>query len=377
MMINEKRLRENFIKLASIDSPSFGERFMADEIIISLKNLGFQVSEDKGNETYGSQAGNVYGFLKGTLSGEPLLFSAHLDTVEPSGKKKVRFHEDGKLTSEGDTVLGADDISGIVEILEAVEAILEEEKEHRDIEVLFTFAEEAFLKGSAVADYTKIKSKEAYVLDLEGEIGTYAIKAPTVVAFTATITGKAAHAGFAPADGIHAIKAMSEVIAMTPLGILNDAGEDGTRMNIGTIHGGLGKNIVPAQCVIEGEIRSLVHEKAMRQLFVFEEGLKETCEKYGTEYSLKYEAPCIAYQVDEFSDTVVRFRKACEAAGIIPNPVITFGGSDQNNFALNGINGIVTACGMHQVHSTKEFTYIQEIVNTTKLVYQLMTGIEI
>jgi len=127
-MINEKRLRENFIKLASIDSPSFGERFMADEIIISLKNLGFQVSEDKGNETYGSQAGNVYGFLKGTLSGEPLLFSAHLDTVEPSGKKKVRFHEDGKLTSEGDTVLGADDISGIVEILEAVEAILEEEK---------------------------------------------------------------------------------------------------------------------------------------------------------------------------------------------------------------------------------------------------------
>jgi tripeptide aminopeptidase len=69
------------------------------------------------NDYYQSAAGNVYGFLKGKLEGEPLLFSAHLDTVEPSKGKEALLLEDGKIVSKGDTSLGADDISGLVEIL--------------------------------------------------------------------------------------------------------------------------------------------------------------------------------------------------------------------------------------------------------------------
>jgi tripeptide aminopeptidase len=120
-----------------------------------------------------------------------------MDTVEPGSNKKAVVQDDHTITSDGTTVLGADDVSGIVSILEAARVLKKKKIPHRSIEILFTFAEEVYIKGSGVFDYSVVKAKEAYVLDLDGPVGTAAYKAPTLVAFTAEIIGKAAHAGFA------------------------------------------------------------------------------------------------------------------------------------------------------------------------------------
>ena len=89
-MINEKRIVEEFRELVAIDSPSYGERAMADRLKEKLAALGFTVAEDDAGAHYKGNAGNLYGLLKGTPPGEPLLFSSHMDTVEPScGKKAV------------------------------------------------------------------------------------------------------------------------------------------------------------------------------------------------------------------------------------------------------------------------------------------------
>ena len=55
-------------------------------------------------------------------------------------------------------VLGADDVCGIVEILEAVRIIQEQGVEHRSIEVLFTVAEEVYGKGAKVFDFSRVIS---------------------------------------------------------------------------------------------------------------------------------------------------------------------------------------------------------------------------
>ena len=102
---NEKRIRELFEELVSIDSVSFSERQMADYLTNILKEMKFEVFEDSAGELYGGNAGNLYGFLKGTVQGTSTLFVAHMDTVHPGVSKKAVFHEDGKITSDGTTVL--------------------------------------------------------------------------------------------------------------------------------------------------------------------------------------------------------------------------------------------------------------------------------
>ena len=67
-------------------------------------------------------------------------------------------------------MLGADDAAGLVEILGGIRRVLASGKPHRDIEVLFPIAEEVYTKGSRVFDFSRIRAKEAYVLDLSGPV---------------------------------------------------------------------------------------------------------------------------------------------------------------------------------------------------------------
>ena len=136
-MINKDRLINNFAKLVSIDSESFQERQMADYIIDKLKAIGFEVYEDDCGSKRGGNAGNVYGYWKGTIPGEPILLSAHMDTVKPGKGKEAIIKEDGTIVGNGLAVLGADDLSGIASILEALETVAENKIRHRDIEVLY------------------------------------------------------------------------------------------------------------------------------------------------------------------------------------------------------------------------------------------------
>lgn len=148
--INQKRIWEEFRQLVSIDSVSFKERQMADALTAKMNELGFQAEEDDIGARIGGNAGNIYGFLKGTIPGEPILLSAHMDTVTPGVGKQAVLHEDGKITSAKDTVLGADDVNGIVGILEGIRSVREAGIAHRDIEVVFPVAEEVYSKGSEI-----------------------------------------------------------------------------------------------------------------------------------------------------------------------------------------------------------------------------------
>ncbi len=369
-MVNKERILQNFSYLVEIDSLSFGERAMADVLIKSLNELGFEVREDDAGKYYGGNCGNVYGYLKGTLEGEALLFSAHMDTVEPGVKKKAVLQEDGTITSDGSTILGADDLSGIVSILEAVRTIKEKGIPHRSIEVLFTIGEEVYIRGSEVFDFSSVKAKEAYVLDLSGPVGTAALSAPTLVSFTATVLGKASHAGFAPEQGINAIAIAAEAITKLRQGRIDEE----TTVNIGLIEGGKARNIVSDTCSLKGEVRSLVHEKAASEAERIRKILEDTATRYGASIEYNTEFGCIAYHVDQRHPVVTRFEKVCKELGYDTEYMDTFGGSDNNNFHRNGITGIVLACGMNRVHSCKEYTHIDELVKCANIVFKLMTG---
>lgn len=364
------RIWQTFETLVSINSPSFGERDFCNTLTEYLYALNIKTMQDDAGKKINGNCNNLYGFLPGKLAQEPLLFSAHMDTVEPSKGKKAVLHTDGKITSQGDTILGADDVSGIVIILEAITRLQEMGVAHRPIELLFPVAEEVYGLGSANADYSLLKAKQAYTLDLSGKIGNAAYAAPTLFSFKISMKGKAAHAGFAPENGIHAIAAMAKALEQIPMG----RPEPNITVNIGTITGGEAGNIVPDFCQVTGEIRSLSHQLVLQKWQVIQAIFEQVAKQTGVCVTATGEVKIKAYDTPLDSQVVTRFKQACSQLGIEANLVTTLGGSDQNNFAqYAGIQGIVLACSMHKVHSTREYAYLNELEQGVQLVLKLIT----
>lgn len=64
-MVEIEEIKDNFAKLAAIDSPSLKERNMADYIIALFKEIGVELKEDDSAATTGSTASNLHGYVKG------------------------------------------------------------------------------------------------------------------------------------------------------------------------------------------------------------------------------------------------------------------------------------------------------------------------
>jgi tripeptide aminopeptidase len=369
MDINRVRLIKQFSELVAIDSPSFGEKAMGTYIKRQLTDLGFIISEDQAGDQYLQGCGNIYGFLSGDKAlGPPLLLCAHMDTVEPARGKRAVISETGLITSDGTTVLGADDVSGLVAIFEALRVLRESGLPHRPIEVLFTVAEEIYCCGASQFNFSKIQAKEAYVLDLTGPIGSAAFSAPSILFFTATVSGQSAHAGFEPEKGVHAIAAAAHAVSALPLGHV----DEDTTLNIGVIGGGRATNIVPDECEVRGEVRSFSHDKALNQIEAVKKQFINSAQAIGASVSFEVSQGCHAYRTPPDSPVVRRFAQACETLGIPVSLDKTFGGSDNNYLAANGISGLVIASGMQQCHTCQEYTTVDDLVQSAGLTLSLI-----
>ena len=383
MQADRERVLDEFIELTEIDSESFNEREMADRLTLKLQELGFEVEEDCVDDIIDGNAGNLYAFLKGDPAKESILLSGHMDTVKPGIGKKVIVHGDGKLTSSGDTILAADDLAGVVEILEGIRLAKASGSTLGDIEILFSVCEEQHGLGVKYFDMTKVKSKTAYALDLSGPPGAAAIKAPSIVSFKTRILGKSAHAGFEPEKGLNAIKAATSAISRIEQGHVR-----GMTVNIGKIHSGVATNIVSEECLVEGEVRSFNHEEAVEEVKRIGEIFKEEAEKLALEKDVlndelqkgrikgecefEYDVNIRAFDIPEDKEVCKRFQKVCKKLGLPGDLVSTHGGSDNAVFVEKGIDGIVLSCGMYNVHSVTEYSYVDDLVKGSEMVAELL-----
>ena len=133
-MIREERLLGAFRELVSIDNPTLRERGVCDHLLRRYAALGIRLQEDAIGDAIGGNAGNLYAFVPGDEALAPVLLSAHTDAVSPACGKRAVFHPDGRITSDGTTVLGADCLSGVVAILEALRSVKESGAKHRPID---------------------------------------------------------------------------------------------------------------------------------------------------------------------------------------------------------------------------------------------------
>jgi tripeptide aminopeptidase len=359
-------LLEEFLELTAFSVPSKQETKIRACLKGKLQALGFTVWEDNAFPETGS--GNLYGYLAGTRPGEPILFTAHMDTVTPCTDKQITVEEDGTIHTDGTTILGGDDVTGIVELLSALRYIRQKKLPHGPIEVVFTACEEYFVEGAKRLDYSKIQSKEAYVLDTDGEIGTAVLAAPTGVRIQAHLTGKAAHAALRPEAGINAISIASDAISHMHLGRLDRE----TTANIGIIQGGTSGNIVPETCFVEGETRSLCHAAALRQSAHMEACFQEAAQRAGGSCQVETQIVYNAWSVPEDAPISRRFARAAFQTGIAPRFLRSCGGSDASFLSAHGISCLILATGMHEIHSVREYTTLHEMETMAKVITHLI-----
>jgi tripeptide aminopeptidase len=366
-MVDGKRVIDEFMELVQIDSFSKNERLMVDALKKKLDEMNAEYYEDDAGSKYGGNAGNLVCCIKGNKKAPVLLFSAHTDTVTPGiGKKPVL--ENGVIKSNGNTILGADDVSGIVCMLEAIRTLKDEEESHGDVWFAFTMGEEEGLYGSKALDLSKINADYGIVLDSGIDIGTFIISAPSHYHIEIIIKGKAAHAGIEPEKGINAIFVASKAIADMELGRIDSE----TTANVGIIHGGSATNIICDEVKIEAEIRSRNQEKMDKCLAQIKKCVEDAANAAGAEFQYNYEMEYKTFDIDKNCDIIYMLDKATTALGLKFELKTSGGGSDTNIFNEKGLVSVNMNVGMNKPHTLYENILADDLVKAAELVVSII-----
>jgi tripeptide aminopeptidase len=358
-VIQRERVLATLLELIAIDSPSGEEAAIAEEICRRLEALGATVRQDA--------HGNVIADIQG--DGEPLLLSAHMDTVQPGlGIKPI---VDGDtLRTDGTTILAGDPKAGVTAILEGLRSLREQGSRHRAVQIVITRGEEMGLVGSQHLDYSMVRARQGFVFDGEGPVSKVTIAAPSQYSVEATIIGRAAHAGVEPEKGIPAIRIAAELIAALPQGRLDAE----TTANIGLISGGSARNAVAERCWFKGEFRSRSPERLQAVRAEYERVIREAQARHpAATFDVQLIDLYQGYRVDESAPLLDFARRVIAAIGRAPELVESGGGTDANNFSRHGIQALVVGLGGEHFHTVRESLEIPNLVDAARFCEQALT----
>ena len=352
---------ELFLELAAIPSPPGEERAVADVVTRYLHDLGLSSDEDG--------FGNVYARIEPEGEGTPLFFCAHMDTVPPDGTLEPVVDDD-VIRNAGGTILGADNKSAVVAMLEGARRVLAEGRPHAGIELLFTREEEVGLLGAAAFDHTRLHAQLGYVYDQAAPIGEIILGAPFAQGIEVTFHGRAAHSGMFPEEGRSAIQAAAKAIADFRLGRID---EEATA-NVGVISGGTAGNIVPEWCSFLAEARC--HDE--RRLNDLVQEMIDACTFAATstdcEVSTELRKTYRGYRFGRGDDVVRLAAGALERCGYAVSYALSGGAADANSFNERGLRCVNLANGMADIHTPNEHISVADLEGMVDVTLALVEG---
>lgn len=349
------KIVNNFIEICKIPSPSGNEEKVRNWIIENYKDLDEWKTDSIGNMYLSIGDGN-----------KSLLLNAHIDTVPVESDKINVVVENNIIKTDGKTILGADDKSGVIAILEGVKNKKNELKGR--IDIVLTVQEETGLNGAKNIDLSNIKAKEGFVFDLHNPPGDIVNMSPYHNTFRFYIFGKSAHAGAEPEKGVNAILLSSKAISKLKLGKIDEE----STANVGFIKGGIATNVIPDFVEIWAEARSRNEKKLIRISDEIIDTFISEVEGGGGKIEYKLNKEYNGYKFDEDEKLIKLIKKVFESINIIPNIRATMGGSDSNIFHEKGIKTIVLSTGMNNVHTKEEYIKVDDLITSVKVVEKII-----
>lgn len=347
--------------------------------------------------------GLVFATVPGNVPGTPTIaFTAHVDTnPENAGKdvdpqiirnysggditlpkdpsKVIRVSENPDLnavigktvvTTDGTTLLGADDKAGVSVIMEAVRILAENPAiPHGPVRIVFTCDEEIG-RGVLHLDPSQLGAAAAYTLDgmASGEIEdeTFSADAAEVV-----ITGVIIHPSIAKGRMTNAIRLAGMFLDRLPKRILSPettAGRQGFIHPL-TIKGGVG----------EAKISFLLRDFDTANLAVEAEILREIARQVEREYPEATVRVETRKQYRNMRDGIAKEPRAMKCAeiamrraGLEPKFKIIRGGTDGARLTEKGLPTPNLSTGEHNPHSPLEWTCLEEMETAVRVVLELV-----
>jgi tripeptide aminopeptidase len=359
-MIDRDRVVNTLCEIVQIDSPSGEEEAMAQDLNRRLTALGFVISRDAHGNLFASEEGS-----------NPLMLSAHMDTVDPGRGIKPQVVGD-RIQSDGTTILGGDCKAGIAAVLEALESIKQDGGSRIPLQLIYTRGEEIGLVGAHNLDFSMVQAKHAVVFDGNGPVSMVTTASPTYVSFDVRITGRSAHAGVEPEKGLSAIRIAADIIGRLPQGRLDDE----TTINVGSITGGSVRNTVPEEAFFSGEFRSRSTETLDLLRLQITNAL-DAARKLYTEAKIVEDLDISfhTYTLPDDHEMVQRATNVLTDINLKPQLGPTGGGTDANVFNRRGIPAVVVGMSTNLMHTNREYVDILDLVDTARFCQALLTRV--
>ena len=370
---------------------------LAHQLVEELKTLGLE-------NVHVDENCVVYGWLSATAGCEkqPALgFIAHMDTAPDCAGENVKpqiiENYDGGdvllagsgeklspaafptlknlagmtlITTDGTTLLGADDKAGIAEIMTALESIISEKKPHGKLCIAFTPDEEV---GAGVDhfDVEKFGAVYAYTVD-GGEEGEIAYETFNACSAEVAVEGLSVHPGSAKDTMINAALVAMEFNALLPAADIPRL----TEGYEGFFH----------LCDMSGDVEHAKlhyivrdHDRATFEMRkkTLEHAAKTINEKYAREVirlTIKDSYYNMAEKIAPHMELIENAKRACEKAGMKPFIEAVRGGTDGCRLSFMGLPTPNLCTGGFAFHGPYEHITVESMDRCAKMVEYLMLG---
>ncbi|MBN1302158.1 MAG: peptidase T [Melioribacteraceae bacterium] len=273
------------------------------------------------------------------------------------------------ITTDGTTLLGADDKAGIAEIMDAMNYLVSHpEIKHGTIKICFTPDEEVG-RGTEKFDVKKFGAKYAYTIDGStlGEVETETFSADAVVI---RFKGINVHPGYAKNKMVNSLKVASHFMGMLPKDKLSPETTEGREgyVHCTAINGN--EELTTCKFIIRDFIADKLKE--------FESMLEDLCKKAAADYpGASYEFQVIEqyrnmkYILDEHPQVEEYALEALKRLDIKPIQSAIRGGTDGSRLSYMGLPTPNLFAGGHNFHAITEFVAVQDMQAAVKMIVTL------
>ena len=397
---------DRFLKYVKIDTQSDeeSETFPSDPKQIELSKILVEELKEIG---LSDATMDEYGYVMATLESNtdkevPVVgFIAHVDTSPAvSGKdvnpvihnnyqgtdivlpndtnRVIKVEENPELkdmigfdiiTTDGTTLLGADDKAGIAEIMDAVNYLITHpEVKHGTIKIAFTPDEEVG-RGTEKFDVEKFGAKVAYTIDgsTRGEVETETFSADAVVI---KFKGINVHPGYAKNKMVNSQKIAAHFLEMLPKGELSP---ETTDKREGYVHP-VSINGNEELTIVKFIIRDFIDEK----LKEYEDLLKNLVDKAianypgsSADFEIVEQYRNMKQVLDKHPEIENNAIEALKRLDIVPINTAIRGGTDGARLSFMGLPTPNLFAGGHNFHGQTEFIAIQDMEMATKMIVEI------
>ena len=291
--------------------------------------------------------------------------------LDPAEFPEILAHKGETIvTTDGTTLLGADDKAGVAEIMNAVQYIVEHpEFKHGEIRIGFT-PDEEIGRGVAKFDVSKFGADYAYTMD-GGEVGELEFENFNAAAATVKIQGRNVHPGYAKGKMKNAIRIGMELNSLLPI----DQKPEYTEGYEGFFH------IISFQGSVEEATFSYIlreHDidKHENQKKVMQQCVDFINNKYGegtATVEIRHQYFNMRKQVEPHYHIVEKAVRAMEMAGVKPRIQPIRGGTDGANLSFMGLPCPNIFAGGLNFHGKMEWVPVQSMEKASQVILNIIS----